>query len=430
MPMTSRNTKHPIDIERVRARFPSLVASESREPLVHFDGPAGSQTPSVVIEAVVDTLARVNANRGGFFETSRAVGRIFDEAGAAVADLLGTVDPKTVIFGPNMTSLTLTLSRALGREWSAADEIVVTRAEHDANFTPWALAARDAGAIVREVGIEPDGTVDLEALASVITERTRLVAIGCASNLIGTVQPFEEAIRIAKRAGALVFLDAVHYAPHRRMRVEAWGADFLACSAYKFFGPHVGILWGRRELLERITPYKVRPASEAIPDRWMNGTQSHEGIAGTLAAIEYIADLGRESTVDGEAGGSTSRDTTSRRDALDLAFEAISSYETLLARRLLEGLAAIPGVRIHGVANADEPERRVSTVAFTHARRSPADVARELAARGICVWSGNSYALPLSEALGLEPHGAIRVGILHYNTEEEVDRLLRAVESL
>ena len=410
-----------LDVEWCRLQFPALARLTEGQPAVYFDGPAGSQVPQRVIDAMVDYLARMNANHGGRFETSRESDALLEEAHQGVADFVGTSDPGTVVFGPNMTSLTFALSRSLGRTWSPGDEIVVSRLEHDANVTPWVLAARDAGATVRHVDFRPDDcTLDLDDLAGKLTSRTRLVAVGCASNAVGTVNPMDEIVRLAHDAGALVFFDAVHYAPHRLLDVDRWGCDLLACSAYKFFGPHVGVLWGRRELLEDLPAYKVRPAPNDLPGRWMTGTQNHEGIAGTLAAVDYLAELGaRAQPGDGD-----------RRRSLAAAYRAIGAYERDLFAELLAGLAALPEVTIRGITDPERWSERVPTVAFTHQRLASRELAEYLGARGIFVWHGNYYALPVTEALGIEPEGMVRVGLLHYNTSEEVERVLAAMRDL
>ncbi|MCU0230260.1 MAG: cysteine desulfurase-like protein, partial [Acidobacteria bacterium] len=335
--------------------------------------------------------------------------------------LVGADDPDEIVFGANMTTLTMALARALARTWSPGDEILVTRADHDANVAPWLLAARDAGATARFVEIRRvDGSLDLEDLARQLTRRTRLVAVGCASNAIGTIHPVGRVAEMAHAAGALVFLDAVHYAPHALLDVAAWDCDFLACSAYKFFGPHVGVMWGRRALLEAIPVYKVRPASDDLPARWETGTLHHEGIAGTLAAIDYLADLGR--AVDSAAAP--------RREAIVAAFGAIQSYEQQLSRQALARLAAVPGLTLHGVADPARVGERTPTFAITLSGTSPAELAKLLAARGIFTWAGNFYALALTTALGLEPHGVLRAGFLHYNTPEEVERLGDALQEV
>jgi cysteine desulfurase family protein (TIGR01976 family) len=321
-----------------------------------------------------------------------------------------------------MTTLTFALSRALARTWKAGDEVIVTQLDHDANVTPWTRAAEEAGATVRQVVIRrEDCTLDLEDFQRKLSSRTKLVAVGCASNATGGINPVDRICRWAHDAGALVFLDAVHHAPHSRMDVAAYGCDFLACSAYKFFGPHIGMFWGRRELLESLPAYKVRPASEKLPERWMTGTQSHEGIAGTLAAIDYLADLGRRVAGD---------DRLDRRAALAAAYSAIGHYERSLAGRMLAGLAEIPAITVYGITDPKRLAERHPTFSITHARLRPVELAERLDGEGIYTWHGNYYALCLSEALGLEPHGMLRIGLVHYNATDEVERLLEALRGL
>jgi cysteine desulfurase family protein (TIGR01976 family) len=398
-----------------RRLFSALQRQHNGRPVAYFDGPAGTQVPQSVIDAVADYLAHHNANCGAPFDTSRESDAILDGARLAMADFLGAADPGEIAFGPNMTTLALGLSRAIGRTWNAGDEIIVSRLDHDANVTPWVLAARDAGAVVRSIEVNPaDCTLDLSSFESALNERTRLVAVGYASNCVGTINPVERISRRARLVGALTVVDAVHFAPHGLIDVQRIGCDFLLCSAYKFFGPHIGVMWGRRELLESIRPYKLRPSPESLPGRWMTGTQNHECVAGAAVAVEYLAEVGR--CVDSHAG--------SRRSKLVRAFEAIAGYERGLGARLLSGLAELPDVRIWGITDPDRLGERVPTVSFTHARLSPREIAARRAERGIYAWPGNHYALPLTEALGLEPEGTLRVGIVHYNTAEEVERLL------
>lgn len=402
-------------VERLRAQFPALSREVAGRPAVYLDGPAGTQTPRPVIDAIVKYLSCHNANHGGRFITARESDAMLDQAHQAAADLLGASDPDCVFFGANMTSLTFAMSRALSRSWRPGDEVVVTRLDHDANVTPWVLAARDAGATVRYVDLHrEDCTLDLDQFRQLFNERTRLVAVGCASNATGTLNPVRQISSWAREVGALSFLDAVHYAPHARIDVEAWGCDFLACSAYKFFGPHVGLMWGRRALLEEIPAYKVRPATNQLPGKWMTGTQNHECIAGVLAAIDYLAEIGREGTAT----------VLDRRAALSRAFTAIEVYERQLVQHLLAGLSQLPDMTIHGITGAERACERLPTVSITHARLKPAELADRLAERGIFAWHGNYYALQLSETLGFEPHGMVRLGLVHYNTREEVDYLL------
>jgi cysteine desulfurase family protein (TIGR01976 family) len=391
------------------------------QPAAFFDGPGGSQVPERVIDMVGHYLAHLNANHGGLFVTSRESDEILDAAHRALADFYGTDDPDTIVFGPNMTSLTFALSRALARCWQPGDELLVTRLDHDANVSPWVLAARDTGATVRHVEIRrEDCTLDMDDLAQKLSPKTRLVAVGYASNAVGTINPIERIVEMAHGVGALVYVDAVHFAPHGLIDVGRLGCDFLVASAYKFFGPHVGVLWGRRELLESLPAYKVRPAPDSLPGRWMTGTQSHEGIAGAMAAVEYLAELGR----------TLNPRVDNRRAALRAAYEGIVPYEQHLAAMLLEGLAAMPDVKVWGVIDPAQGSHRVPTVAITHRRFTPRQIAESLAARGIFVWHGNFYALPLTEALGLEPEGLLRIGLLHYNTEQEVARLLAALAEM
>ena len=406
------------DLESVRSQFPAFNRTVEGHPVVFLDGAAGSQVPSRVAEAVSGYLIGTNANHGGPFATSVESDAMLDAAHQAAADFLGTADPDTVAFGANMTTLTLAVSRALSSTWQPGDRILVSRLDHDANVTPWTLAAHDAGVAVDHIDIHPDtATLDLDTLHDRITDSTRLVAIGAASNLSGSINPVTEITQAAHRVGALVFVDAVHLAPHRLLNVEAWDCDLLACSAYKFFGPHVGLLWGRRNLLESLKAYKLRPASNQLPDKWMTGTGNHEGIAGVGEAIEYLADLGRD--VDPTA--------ESRRQALATAFRAIGDHERELSLGLLDGLVRLPGVTVHGITDADLIDQRVATYSITHDQLSPGELPEHLARRGIFTWAGNHYALPVTEALGLEPGGTLRISALHYNTLEEIERTISAL---
>jgi cysteine desulfurase family protein (TIGR01976 family) len=409
-------------IELCRRQFPALQRTVAGQPAVFLDGPAGTQVPQRVIDAVAHYLAHTNANHAGAFATARESDELLAEAHQAVADLLGAGDPACICFGQNMTSLTFAFSRAIARTWQPGDEIVVTRAEHDANFTPWVLAARDAGAAVRYADIRPDDcTLDLDDLRGKIGDRTRLVAVGCASNASGTINPVDTIADWAHRVGALVFVDAVHYAPHALVDVNRLNCDVLICSAYKFFGPHVGAMWARRELLEELPAYKVRPAPDDLPGKWMTGTQNHEGIAGTREAVDYLADLGRSLA---NAQG------LDRRAALAEAFADIREYEIALSRHLLAGLAALPDVKVWGITDPARLTERLPTVSITHNRMTATQLATRLGARGIFVWHGNYYALPLTERLGLEPEGMVRIGPVHYNTIDEIDRLLAELRNV
>jgi cysteine desulfurase family protein (TIGR01976 family) len=405
-----------LDVNACRRQFPGLARLVNEMPAVFLDGPGGSQVPRPVIDAVADCLAHHNANEGGAFATSREAGEVVESARAAVADLLGAADPAEVVFGANMTTLTFALSRALARTWKPGDEVVVTRLDHDANVTPWVLAAADAGATVRFLDIDPaDCTLRLDLLPTLLNERTKLVAVGVASNAVGTVNPVREVVAAARKVGAMVFVDAVHAVPHRQVDVVALGADFLACSPYKFFGPHLGVLWGRRESLERLPAYKVRPAPDSGPGKWMTGTPSFEAIAGARAAVDYLASLG------------TGPD---RRAALAAAYAAIREHETALAAQFLGGLARLPAWRVWGITDPARIGDRVATFGLTHRTKPAAEVAAELGARGLFVWSGNFYAQGLIERLGLAPAGMLRIGFLHYNTAGEVARTLDSLAAV
>lgn len=410
-------------VELIRDMFPGLRRSQDGSTVALFDGPAGSQVPERVVDAVCRYLRHTNCNRGAAFATAQESDAILDNAHRVVADFLGASDPDEIAFGANMTSLTLSLSRAVCRQWNPGDEIIVTRLDHDANVTPWVLAAQDRGVKVRHVDLDPvDWTLNLEDFRSKLTDKTRLVAVGYASNATGSVNPIQQVTELAHQAGALVFVDAVHFAPHGRISVDQLGCDFLACSAYKFFGPHVGILWGRRALLESIRPYKLRPSPDTLPGRWMTGTQCHEGIAGTAVAIDYLASLDELSSARFDHADN------SRSARLDRVFQRIAVYERSLTDALLDGLTDVAEVKIWGITDPAMRDQRVPTVSFTITGHSPRQVAEWLAEQGVYVWCGNHYALPFTEAAGLEPGGTIRVGALHYNTQEEIQRLMNALQ--
>ena len=419
--MTSRAETSPpeMDLRSVREQFPALERSVDGKPALYLDGPAGSQVPLRVAQAVQQYLVGPNANEGGYFATSRETGALVDDARELLSTLLGAPEAQGLVFGANMTSLCFALSRALSRTWRSGDEVLVTDSEHDANYSPWVLAAERAGAQVQRIALTGrDGRLDLDDFHKKLSERTRLVAVGLASNATGTVHPVQTITEAAHELGAQVFVDAVHYAPHRLVDIETLGCDYLAASVYKFFGPHVGLLWGRPELLAELPTDTVRPADYPGPGRWMTGTPNLEGIAGAAEAVRYLASL---------AGGA---DDDSLRVRLERAFQAIEQHEGRLVRRLLDGLARRPDFEVIGITKPEQLEDRVPTVSLTHRHLSPETMARQLAAQGIFVWSGNHYALPLTEALGLEPEGTLRIGFLHYNTEHEVDRLLAALDTL
>ncbi len=407
-------------VAQLRSQFPALDKKVNGQQAVFFDGPAGTQVPQRVIDGIADYLIHHNANHAGVFATSVESDQMLRRAHQAAADFVGTDDPDTIAFGANMTTLTFALSRALARNWNGGDEIVLTRLEHDANFSPWVLAAQDRGVVVRYIDINTrDCTLRLDQYTEVMNDRTRLVAVGCALNAVGTINPVKQICAWARDAGALSFLDAVHFAPHGLVDVTDWGCDFLVCSAYKFFGPHIGIMYGRRELLESIEPYKLRPAPNDLPGRWMTGTQNHECIAGTLEAIDYIAEIGR---------GSGDK-LLGRRQALQAAYDSIRPYEHAMLVQLLDGLERCPDIKIWGITDR-EHLNRFPTVSITHHTIPARKLAETLAAEAIFVWHGNYYALPLTEAIGVEPDGMVRIGLAHYNTPEEIDRLLKVIESL
>ncbi len=409
-------------IPDLRAQFPALARRENGQPAVFLDGPAGTQVPQSVIDAMSHYLSHCSANHGGQFPTGRESDALLDEVHRGLADFVGADDPEEIAFGQNMTSLTFAFSRALARTWKPGDEIVVTLLDHDANVTPWVLAARDAGIKVQFVRFRSeDCTLDLDDIRAKINGRSKLVAVGCASNATGGINPVRQIADWAHEAGALVFADAVHFAPHGLVDVKALGVDFLACSAYKFFGPHIGVLWGNRKLMESMEAYKVRPANDSLPSKWMTGTQSHESMSGALAAVDYLAGIGRHL-----AGNAA----LPRRNALTAAYEAIVPYERSLVSRLLAGLAEVPEIKVFGITDPSRFGERVATVSFTHQRFTSAQLAERLGSRGIFTWHGNYYALNLSEQLGHEPHGMLRVGLVHYNTAEEVERLLAELRQL
>jgi cysteine desulfurase family protein (TIGR01976 family) len=407
------------DTQALRKQFPALHVKRAGRTPIFLDGPGGTQVPQRVIDAMVHYLSTCNANHGGVFATSQESDAILHEAHQAMADLLNAPSADEIVFGANMTTMTLHLSRALGRTLKPGDEVMVTRLDHDANVRPWLLAARDAGAEVRWIDIHPeDCTLDMDSFRRQLGSRTKLVAVGVASNAVGTRNDVAAISRLAKQAGARVFIDAVHFAPHGPIDVQAWGCDFLACSVYKFFGPHVGVLWGRRELLETLPVYKLKPAADSLPDRWMTGTQNHEGIAGAAAAVDYLAEIAATTAAD-------------RRSRLRAAMTAIQAYETDLARRLLEGLAKRPRFKVWGITDPKRLAERVPTISITHPQKTAQELAEHLAARQIYAWNGNMYALELSERLGLEERGGfLRLGLVHYNTVEEIDLLLQALDEI
>lgn len=420
---------HALDVAAIRAQFPGLTRTVRGRPAVFLDNPGGTQVPHVVVEAMTEYLVHHNANRHGAFVTSQRSDAIIDQAHAAVADLLNAASPDEIVFGPNMTTLTFHISRSLAREIGPGDEIVVTRLDHDANITPWVLVAEDRGATVRWVDFHPeDCTLDLNGLREALTERTRLVAVGYAANATGTVNDVATITRWAHDVGALVYVDAVQYAPHGPIDVQALDCDFLAFSAYKLFGPHMGVLYGRLELLERLRAYKVRPAGNSAPDKFETGTQNHEAIAGTLAAMHYLAGLGEKHGVD---YASQHPGLIGRRLHLRTGLTALRAYDRELSTAILTQLEGVPGVHVYGITDPARLDERVPTVSFTWEGRRPRDIAAALGEQGIFVWDGNYYALAVTERLGLEGRGGmVRVGAVHYNTVSEIERLGAVLRTL
>jgi cysteine desulfurase family protein (TIGR01976 family) len=372
-----------------------------------------------------------NANRSGRFATSREVDAGMKHAHQVFADFLGAPCPESVAFGPNMTSLTLQFSRAIAREWKAGDRILVSQLDHDANFTPWILAAQDRGVEVCQIAVnKQDVTLDLDSLRSLLTDRTRLVAVTAASNAVGSLTPVRQIADMVHSVGAELFVDAVHYAPHRSVDVSEWKCDYLVCSAYKFFGPHIGVLYGRPERMMQLNPYKLRPAPDSLPVRWMTGTQNHACIAGAAAAVEYMASLSDSSTTSLVAVTPVSASATSLRAKLVDAMNQIQNHEMQLVQRLIAGLQSISGVQIFGIVEGARMSERAPTVAFRLDSMKSIDVAQRLGDEGIFVWHGNYYALPLTTALGTEPDGMVRIGCMHYNTQEEIDRTIDLIRSI
>jgi cysteine desulfurase family protein (TIGR01976 family) len=411
-----------LDLDALRARFPALSIEQDGAPVALFDGPGGTQVPQSVIDAVTAYYRTSNANNGGEFLTSRRSDALVEDAHAALADLLNASDPQEIKLGANMTTLTMHVARSLAATFEPGDVIAVTALDHEANVGPWRSIAADRGLELRTVDIRPDDvTLDLERFDAILHERPRLVAFGWASNAVGTINPVAELVRRAHEAGALTYVDAVHAAPHLPIDVQAVGTDFLACSAYKFFGPHVGVLYGRGDLLDRLPGYGLRVAH----DRFETGTLNFEGIAGTRAAVEYIADLGRAYGREHAAGFAG---MTGRRLDAHTGMAAIRAYEMPLFGRLLDGLESIPGARVWGITDRSRFSQRTPTAAVTFAGHTAHAVSRALGDRGIATWWGNFYAIGPMERLGLEPDGVLRIGLTHYNTSAEVDRLLAELE--
>jgi cysteine desulfurase family protein (TIGR01976 family) len=475
MPTTETFAPPALDLASIRSQFPSLSQLVNGHPAVFLDGPGGTQVPQRVIDAISNYLRRDNANTCGAYATSRHTDAMLADARAAMADFLNCAADE-IVFGPNMTTLTYAMSRALGRDLGArdlgpGDEILVTRLDHDANVSPW-LALEEKGVTIRWAEVhKEDCTLDVEDLAAKLNSKTKLVAIGYASNAVGTINPVKEIVRLAHAAGALAYVDAVHYSPHGPIDVADLDCDFLVCSTYKFFGPHMGVLFGKREHLQRLRPYKVRPLTDAVPNRWEWGTLNHECIAGITACVDYIAALGRKSSekrvahptrfsVGGNedaasradlelcgdsrsrppalslAEGSVERSSTSsRRAAIVAAFESIHRYERSLMERLISGLSQIPNLKTYGITDPTCFDWRCPTLAIRVINQTedqtPLALATKLGDRGFFTWDGNYYALNLTEHLDVEKSGGfLRIGLVHYNIAEEVDRLLSAMQEI
>ena len=444
-----------LDLSWVRAQFPALSLEVNGHPAAFLDGPGGTQVPQRVIDAISNYLRTSNANTCGAYATSRRTDQTIAEARWAMADFLGC-NADEIVFGPNMTSLTYALSRSIGCELRPGDEIVVTLLDHDANFSPW-KALEERGVKIQVADIrEEDCTLDMDDLARKITRRTKLVAVGYASNAVGTINDVKTVVKLAHDGGAMAFIDAVHYAPHGPIDVRELDCDFLACSTYKFFGPHMGVLYGKREHLARLQPYKLRANTNAVPQRWEWGTLNHECLAGITGCVDYLAELGwrgsncdeasnarvgtgalarsaeRSSATEGNHNDlpSNKKATLSRRDSILYAYHSIRSHELHLMHRMLHYLAEIPGLRLYGISDPARLDERCPTFAIRIAGHTPLQLATELGERGIFTWDGNYYALNLTERLGVEHDGGfLRIGFVHYNTEEELERTLEGLRA-
>ena len=407
-------TAFPVDL--VRAQFPALAS-----PSAFLDNPAGTQVPRQVIEAVAAALAGAASNLGGAFEASRRADAIYEQAHAAMADLLGAASGREIVIGQSMSMLTFQIARSLARAWQPGDEVIVTRMDHEGNVSPWLQVAEERGLAVKWLPFNRETwRIEEEDLAALLTPRTRLLALNYASNLTGSINPVPALTALAKAAGALVYVDAVQFTPHGLVDVRALGCDFLACSSYKFFGPHLGVLWGREEILADLHPYAVRCAPKELPGRHEVGTPQTELFAGLAAAVDYLAWLGAETG----AGGT-------RRQKLAGAYAAATAYEMPLAQELIDGLRRIPRLRVQGIVNSNRLHERVPTVSITHPGHSNKALARALGEQGINVWSGHNYALEVARHLGLdETEGVLRIGLAHYNTAAEVERIVGALQGL
>ena len=407
-----------LDIHAIRQQFPSLD-----RPAIFLDNPAGTQIAKPSLDRITKYLLECNANHEGQFETSRRTDEILHDAHAAMADFLNASRPEEIVFGNNMTTLTLHMSRSLARNLQAGDNILVTRLDHDANIAPWMLIAEDKGCNLLWVDIDVEqGTLDLDDFARALEKKPKIAAFGYASNLLGTVNPVKKLTKMAKDAGALVYIDAVQYAPHGPIDVQDIGCDFLVCSSYKFFGPHAGALYGKYDLLNELKAYKVRPASNELPHKFETGTQNHEGIAGVLGALEYLEWLGRQFGADQESAWKEAG-FSGRKLELKKGMSAMRVYEAELSRSLIKIVESVPGTRIHGVTDLNRLDERVPTVSFTAEGKDPEQLAKAIGDKNIYVWNGHNYALAIVERMGLlEAGGMVRVGPVHYNTVDELEK--------
>lgn len=411
------STTTPFDPIPLRAQFPALQQTVNGKTAVFLDGPGGTQSPQSVIDAMSGYLCYGSSNLGGPFLTSRHADDVTLQARQAMADLLNARRPQEIVFGQNMTSLTFHISRAISRTWQPGDEIILTRIDHDANISPWLMAAEDRGVTVKWLDFRTqDCTLDLDSLPTLLTPKTRLLAISYASNAVGTITDVAKATQLAHAVGAWVYVDSVHYAPHGLVDVQAIDCDFLACSVYKFFGPHTGVLYGKYELLDSLTAYKVRPSSKTPPGKWETGTQSFESLAGVAAAVNYLASLGQGET---------------RRQQLVSGMAAIKQYEMQLSEQFLRGITAVPGLRVYGITDIERLDERTPTFAISLDGYTPEAVAEKLGGQGIFVWDGHYYAIEVMARLGLlDKGGLVRIGFVHYNTPAEVEQVLAALKEL
>ena len=414
------------DVDLVRQQFPSLD-----RPAIFLDNPAGTQIAKPSLDRINKYLLENNANHEGQFETSRRSDETLYEARVAMADFLNASRPEEIIFGNNMTTLTLHISRSLARNLQAGDNILVTRMDHDANISPWMLIAEDKGCNLLWVDIDvEDGTLDLDSFAQALEKKPKIAAFGYASNLLGTVNPVKKLTKMARDAGALVYVDAVQYAPHGPIDVQDVDCDFLACSSYKFFGPHAGALYGKFDLLNELKAYKVRPASNELPYKFETGTQNHEGIAGVLGALEYLEWLGKQFGAD-QASPWREAGFTGRRLELKKGMSAMQAYESELSKKLIGIVESVKGTRIYGVTDSSRLDERVPTVSFTVQGKDPEKLAKAIGDENIYVWNGHNYALAIVDRLGLlEAGGMIRVGPVHYNTLAELEKFGEVLEKV